>query len=105
MLEKDAQKSPVIAKRLPWILPSLCEGCGACANRCPKQCLEMTSTNIDGFEIPWLEDPSLCSGCGLCEKACPMGAINMTTYFDRAIARLNDKERVINQLQKNEVSA
>ena len=47
-----------------------CCGCGACAQRCPKQCITMQSDK-EGFVYPVVETKQ-CTNCGLCEKACPV---------------------------------
>ena len=88
-LEEEASN-----KKLPWIIPAMCEGCGACANRCPTGCLQMTASEHDGFEVPWIDLPDQCIGCGLCEKACAMGAINMTSYTGKARERLYDRKGI-----------
>ena len=49
---------------------SMCTGCGACAEKCPKQCISMLPDEL-GFLYP-LVDPNRCVGCGLCENACPV---------------------------------
>lgn len=46
-----------------------CCGCGACANRCPKQAISMVP-NHEGFLHP-VVDAEKCVECGACEKACP----------------------------------
>lgn len=46
-----------------------CCGCGACANKCPKQAISMLP-NHEGFLHPMI-DADLCVECGSCEKACP----------------------------------
>lgn len=46
-----------------------CCGCGACANRCPKQAINMVP-NHEGFLHPMV-DAEKCVECGACEKACP----------------------------------
>ena len=46
-----------------------CCGCGACANRCPKQAITM-QPNREGFLHP-VVDVEKCVECGACEKACP----------------------------------
>lgn len=46
-----------------------CCGCGACANRCPKQAINMVP-NHEGFLHP-VADAEKCVECGACEKACP----------------------------------
>ncbi len=47
-----------------------CCGCGACAQRCPKQCITMQSDK-EGFAYP-VVDTKQCTNCGLCEKVCPV---------------------------------
>ena len=47
---------------------SLCCGCSACAQKCPKQCIKMTQDE-EGFLYP-VVDNNLCINCGLCEKVC-----------------------------------
>lgn len=49
---------------------SQCCGCWACANACPKQCIEMKMDN-EGFHYPQI-DTDLCIDCGLCDKVCPI---------------------------------
>lgn len=47
-----------------------CCGCGACVQRCPKQCIAFKEDE-EGFLYPRV-DESLCIDCGLCEKVCPI---------------------------------
>ena len=47
---------------------SECSGCGACAQRCPKKCIQLVSDN-EGFKYPFV-NISECVNCGLCTKAC-----------------------------------
>ncbi len=49
---------------------TLCTGCRACENICPKKSIAMREDE-EGFLRPEI-DESLCSHCGLCEKACPV---------------------------------
>lgn len=49
---------------------SLCCGCGACMNICPKGAIKMISDE-EGFRYPKI-DSSKCIDCGLCNKVCPM---------------------------------
>ena len=46
-----------------------CCGCSACATKCPKVAIRMTS-NHEGFLHP-VVDANLCVECGACEKTCP----------------------------------
>lgn len=47
-----------------------CCGCHACANICPKHCIEMVYDD-EGFLYPKI-DKDKCINCGLCEKICPI---------------------------------
>lgn len=47
-----------------------CCGCGACVQKCPKQCISFHEDN-EGFLYPQV-DATICIDCGLCEKVCPM---------------------------------
>ena len=47
----------------------LCYGCGACANKCPKDAISMKAA-ADGFLYPSVDDTK-CVECNLCRKICP----------------------------------
>lgn len=47
----------------------LCCGCGACAQVCPKRCIEMREDG-EGFLYPRV-DRGNCIACDRCERACP----------------------------------
>ena len=47
-----------------------CCGCGACALRCPKQCIVM-ERDEEGFLYP-VVDKEKCVDCGLCVQVCPV---------------------------------
>ena len=49
---------------------SMCCGCNACAQICPKHCITM-QPDAEGFLYPQV-DESACIHCDLCEKACPI---------------------------------
>lgn len=48
-----------------------CYGCFACANACPKKCIELKQDQ-EGFLMPEV-DRSVCIDCGLCDKVCIIG--------------------------------
>lgn len=56
-----------------------CCGCSACAQRCPKHCIEMREDE-EGFLYPCI-DALNCINCGLCEKICPIINIDMNGEF------------------------
>ncbi|WP_461206043.1 Coenzyme F420 hydrogenase/dehydrogenase, beta subunit C-terminal domain [Clostridium sp. DL1XJH146] len=47
-----------------------CCGCGACAQVCPKECIELVA-NETGFKYPKI-DINRCTDCKLCIKTCPI---------------------------------
>lgn len=47
-----------------------CNGCGACANICPRNAIKMQSDS-KGFLYPVI-DKKLCVNCGLCNRACSL---------------------------------
>lgn len=51
---------------------SECCGCNACAEICPKHCIEMKLDKY-GFLYPSV-DESVCIECGACERVCPFPA-------------------------------
>lgn len=51
-----------------------CTGCEACANICPKNCIQMLS-DAEGFLYPSING-NLCIHCDLCLNACPMENTN-----------------------------
>lgn len=48
-----------------------CTACGACVQKCPKNCIEMKKDD-NGFLYPIVNSLD-CIECGLCEKICPIG--------------------------------
>lgn len=70
-----------------------CTGCGACAARCPKQCISMKENDI-GIILPSL-DPTKCLECHACEKVCPILAPAMPHKPQKAYASwsLDEEER------------
>lgn len=47
-----------------------CCGCEACAQRCPRGCIEMKADQ-EGFYYPTVNEAE-CIDCGLCDKVCAM---------------------------------
>lgn len=73
---------------------NLCCGCGACVQKCPKQCISMKE-HKDGFLYPKVDD-AVCVQCGLCTKVCPalskMEAGKPKKAF--ALKNLNERDRM-----------
>lgn len=61
-----------------------CCGCTACANICPKKCIEMQSDE-EGFLYPII-DTAVCVNCGLCESVCPMNNYHTNDTEIKAVA-------------------
>lgn len=69
-----------------------CCGCGACAQKCPKQCITLKQDN-EGFLYPEV-DTEKCIDCGLCEKVCSV----LHPYESRkplqTLAAINKDEKI-----------
>lgn len=52
-----------------------CCGCNACAEICPKHCIQMEEDR-EGFAYPHVNH-KLCVECGACENVCPFGNENL----------------------------
>jgi ech hydrogenase subunit F len=60
-----------------------CIFCGACARKCPSQCI-----SVDKAAATWTLDPMACIGCGICVAACPKSCLRQETVYRRpAIVR------------------
>jgi len=73
-------------------LEELCMGCGACANVCPPnaiQVIEEKGTRIIKLFI------GRCIFCGRCEENCPMMAVKQTDDFELSSIRREDLEVVL----------
>ena len=53
-----------------------CCGCGACADICPKSCIQMKQDE-DGFIYPFV-DSRICLSCGKCKTVCPFLQADIT---------------------------
>lgn len=69
-----------------------CIGCYACANACPKNCIDMIS-DYEGFKYPHI-DKDRCIECNLCEKVCPIIHPKTVNNNPFAIACYNKNETI-----------
>lgn len=72
-----------------------CSGCNACAEACPKHCIEMIPDK-KGFLYPKV-DTSTCIDCGVCTKVCPFedGNIHLYTPLTAYAAWNKDREQYL----------
>ena len=73
------------------ISKELCNGCCACANICPKNCINMIHDD-NGFWYPNININN-CINCGLCEQTCPITnkpLVNMKKETEAFAAVNND---------------
>lgn len=68
-----------------------CSGCNACAEACPKHCIEMVSDK-KGFLYPKV-DTAVCIDCGVCKKACPFEEENRKLHAPLAAYAAWNKDR------------
>lgn len=67
-----------------------CCGCSACAEICPKHCINMVE-DAKGFLYPKI-DTTFCNDCGLCMKSCPLEKEDVTLNTPlKAFAAWNKK--------------
>jgi len=70
-----------------------CTGCGACVQRCPKQCISWTTKEF-GFRYPQI-DEATCINCGLCEKVCPIDKELKVPTTQKAYAAVHKDSTVL----------
>lgn len=70
-----------------------CTGCGACVQRCPKQCISWTQREF-GFRYPQI-DKDACVNCGLCEKVCPIDKALEAPVEQKAYAAVHKDTEVL----------
>ncbi len=72
---------------------SKCTGCGACMQKCPKNCIKMEIGDL-GFKYP-VVDENLCIKCNLCDKVCPIDKEVETPEFQKLYAVSHDDTDVL----------
>ncbi|MDD4859473.1 MAG: DUF362 domain-containing protein [Dehalococcoidales bacterium] len=63
-----ASKSMIHHMSIPTLAEESCQLCGACAEVCPSQAIEV--------DVKWKYDSIACEGCGKCVDACPNEALS-----------------------------
>lgn len=73
---------------------SQCCGCDACAEACPRHCIEMKPDAL-GFLYPKV-DHDRCIECGVCEKVCPVEASQALCQYPKKCyaARWNNASKL-----------
>lgn len=72
-----------------------CCGCGACAQRCPHNAIELIQDN-EGFLYPQI-NKSICIDCGLCERVCPIINQELPSEPIKTFAAKNNDENIRKQ--------
>lgn len=70
-----------------------CTGCGACVQRCPKQCISWTTKEFD-FRYPRVDEVT-CINCGLCENVCPIDKELKAPTAQKAYAAVHKDSSVL----------
>lgn len=74
--------------------------CGACAEHCPVEALEMVPYGKDGLTIP-VANPDICLGCGACEYICPvkpLPAVKVQGVSPQVAVKLDSEEKKSNTI-------
>lgn len=75
------------------VLSHDCVGCGACAQKCPTQCITM-QPDEEGFLRPSINSTK-CSECGICSDTCPsLHALPPRTPLATFASNSNNKEEL-----------
>ena len=72
-----------------------CTACGACVQKCPKQCIEL-HPDINGFLYSQIQVAE-CVNCGLCEKVCPIADKQSLLCNQTAYACVNKDDLMLKQ--------
>lgn len=70
-----------------------CTGCGACVQRCPKQCISWTTKEF-GFRYPHIDEHT-CVKCGMCDKVCPINKKLVAPANQKVYAAVHNSAEVL----------
>lgn len=71
-----------------------CNGCSACMNVCPVNCIEMIEDS-EGFSYPYVHEEK-CIKCNLCNKTCPVLNYNLKPVTSKkVVACFNKNEKIL----------
>ncbi|ABL77592.1 4Fe-4S dicluster domain-containing protein [Thermofilum pendens] len=88
------EEAPEDFRGKPEIDPSICMGCGACANVCPPDAITCVDDLERGLRT-WKIFYGRCIFCGRCEEACPLSAIRQSKEYELASKTREDLEVVV----------
>ncbi|MCD7771857.1 MAG: Coenzyme F420 hydrogenase/dehydrogenase, beta subunit C-terminal domain [Oscillospiraceae bacterium] len=75
-----------------------CTGCGACVQKCPKNCISWKEEKL-GFLYPTIDEEK-CINCNICASSCPIELNNLVVddYAEQEVfAAINNKEDILKQ--------
>lgn len=79
-------------KNISEISCDKCVGCAACANICPKNCIEM-KRDLEGFLYPEI-NMGKCIQCGRCYQACPTLHVRKQEFYPRILGMINRSKEI-----------
>jgi ech hydrogenase subunit F len=60
-----------------------CTLCGACAVKCPSQCIQ-----VDKQNATWCYNPYACVNCGVCAESCPSGSLRQLRDYRHPVGEM-----------------
>lgn len=72
-----------------------CTGCGACVQRCPKECISWEEREL-GLRYP-VNNTEMCVNCGLCEKVCSIRKEPVQLVNQKAFAAVHKDSAVLDE--------